>query len=89
MKKTYAFVMNEKQDKSIADAVSGVFSDYGRPMPLAEFRDRLRRRLRQSSDLVQIISLETTPLTNVERRYKATAYRVIDDEVYQKEPETS
>ena len=88
MKRTYAFVTNEKWDKSIEDAVRGVFTDYGKPIPLDEFRERLRRRLRQSSNLVKIVSLEKTPVANVERKYRATAYRVIDDTVYQTEPET-
>lgn len=89
MKKMYAFVTNEKRDKSISDAVNGIFEDYGGIIPLGEFKDCLCRRLRQSADLVQIISLEKTPLANVERKYNAIAYRVIDDAVYQTEPETS
>jgi len=88
MKRTYAFVANEKLDKSIADAVSGIFTDYGRSIPISEFRDSLRTRLKQSVDLVAIVSLETTPLADVEKKLKATAYRVIGNTIYQTEPET-
>ena len=86
MKKTYALVINESRDLTIAKAVSELFADYtDRRVPLKDFKIDLSRRLKQRN-LVEVIRLEKTPLKVVEDKYKGTAYRVIDDEVYQIDP---
>ncbi|HLC61148.1 MAG TPA: hypothetical protein VJJ52_07010 [Candidatus Nanoarchaeia archaeon] len=89
MKKTYAFVVNERTDDKIERAVKDIFADYGSSISLGVFRALLGLKLNQATNLVELVRLERTPLQDVERQYKATAYRVIDDVIYKIDLENS
>ena len=89
MKKMYAIVANETNDGTIAEAVRRLFTKYHGKTPLDNFKRGLAERLRLMGNPVEVISVEKTPLTLIEEKYKGRAYRVIDDVVYQKDPEKS
>ena len=86
MKRTYAFVANERPDETIRNAVAELFaSRQYRKVPLSEFQGSLCAKLRLQGNPVSVIDLEDT--AQAEQLFRAKAYRVIDNVVYQEDPD--
>ena len=86
--KKYAFVANERPDETIRNAVAELFaSRQDRKVPLSEFQGSLCARLRLQGDPVSVMDLED--VARAEQLFRAKAYRVIGNVVYQEDPDVT